>query len=282
MSRTGFDENLIMNTPIHFCTRRGFMVSIVVGMATAGAAPAQLERLEGDIRVQGSRATFSVETARPLDSVAWTMIQQYNWPVTFEESLSVYPGDWIDATRDSSSGGRAHSLHSEPFEFSYDLGPGGEAPEDPAAVLRTAVEKHHQLGLPGRYALVETADYLHIVPTARRDEAGEWQAERSPLDSVVTLDGRGRSPDAVLQELRALIGESAGYEIHRGFHPVFKGDPQPRVPDRFEHVTAREVLRTLIATSRQGRLWSLKNGLIRDESGTKHRSSVLNLRPYRR
>ncbi|MCY4428965.1 MAG: hypothetical protein OXC11_01035, partial [Rhodospirillales bacterium] len=128
-----------MNTPIHCCTRRRFMVSIVVGMAATGAAPAQLDQLAGDIRVQGSRATFSVETVRPLESVAWTMLQEYNWPVTFEESMTVYPGDRIDVTSNFTSGGRAYRLRSERFEFSYDLGPGGEAPEGPAAVLRAAL-----------------------------------------------------------------------------------------------------------------------------------------------
>ena len=271
-----------MKTATRFCTRRRFIGRVVAGMAVSKVGPAQLPRLAGNIRAVGSRATFFVDTARPLDSVAHTFVREYNWPITFEESLTVYPGDWIDVTRDSSSGGRAYGLRSERFEFSYDLGPDGAAPEDAATVLRAALETHHQLGLPGRYKLVENADYLHIVPVAHRDEAGEWQPEQSPLDSVVTLDGRGRTPDAVLEDLRALIGESAGHEIHRGYHPVFRGFPQPRVVARFEHAPAREVLRSLIGTSGQGRLWVLKYSLTQDRSGTKRVFCALSLIPYRR
>ena len=247
--------------------------SAAAGVATADLAPGQLA---GDIRVQGSRATFSDETVRPLESVVSTFVRDYNWPITFEESMTLHPGDWVDATRNFSLGIRVYLLRGGRLEFSYDLGPDGTAPEDPAAALRAALDAHHQAGLPGRYELVETADYLHIVPTAQRDEAGEWQPERSPLDNLVSLDGRGRTPDEVLIELRALISESVGYEIKRG-NTLFKGYPQPRVLEHFEKVTARDVLRSVIATSGQGRLWSLLRGLRQDASGVKRHSCVLNL-----
>ncbi|MCY4428964.1 MAG: hypothetical protein OXC11_01030 [Rhodospirillales bacterium] len=268
-----------MNTLNRSCTRRRLLGSVLTLMAAAELASAQVG---GDIRVQGSRATFSVEAGRPLYEVAHAVSREYNWPVTFEQSVTVYPGDWIDVTRNFSSGRRAYNLRGGRFEFSYDLGLGGAEPEDPPAVLRAALDAHHELGLPGRYELVETAEFLHIVPVARRDEAGEWQPERSPLDSLVSLEGRGRTPDAVLRELRMLISESAGIEILGGFHPVFKGFPEPRVLERYEHVRAREVLRSLISTSGQGRLWLFLCGLRQDSSGTKRNRCVLNLMPYRR
>ena len=268
-----------MTDPIQPLMRCLFTGSVAAVLVAAEIAPAQVL---GDIRVQDSSATFTVEAARPLSAFAHTLVREYNWPVTFEDSVTLYPGDWIDSTRSSPIGGQSHSHRGVRLEFSYDLGPEGTVPEDPAGVLEAALDAHHQAGLPGRYQLVETADYLHIVPTARRDETGRWQPERSALDSIVSLQGRGRTPDAVLMELRRLASASTGIEIHGGLADLFSGYPYPRVLDHLEQVTAREALRSLIATSGHGRLWHLLCGVRRDRSGTKHNSCLLHMFPYKR
>ena len=268
-----------MTDPIRSLTRRLFTGSVAAVLAAAEIAPAQIG---GDVRVQGTRATITVEAARPLRAVAHTLLREYNWPVTFEDSVTLHPGDWVDSTRSFSTGGQSHSHRGGRLEFSYDMGPEGAAPEDPAAVLDAALDAHHQAGLPGRYKLVKTSDYLHIVPTARRDESGGWQPERSALDSIVSLHGRGRTPDAVLLELRKLASASTGIEIHGGLADLFSGYPHPRVVDHFDHVTAREALRSLIATSGQGRLWHLLCEVQQDRSGTKHNSCFLHLFSYKR
>ena len=258
MNRAYYEGKPGMNTPIRSCTRHRLLGSVLVVMASAELASAQIG---GDIRVQGSRATFSVEAGRPLYEVAHALSREYNWPVTFEQSVTVYPGDWIDVTRNSSSGRRTFNLRGGQFEFDYDLGPGGAEPEDPAVVLRAALDAHHahhELRLPGRYELVETPEYLHIVPVARKDEAGEWQPERNPLDSLISLDGRGRTPDAVLKELRALISESAGVEVHGGFHPVFKGFPEPRGTHEPRYSGRGERETDLILRGAMARTWQLR------------------------
>ena len=269
----------IMTDPVRPLTRRLFTGSVAALLVAAKIAPAQTG---ADIRVQGTRATFTVEAARPLYTVALTLIREYNWPITYEESVTLYPADGVDSTRNSSIGGPPYSQLGGQLEFSFDLGPGSAAPEDPAAVLQTALDAHHQADLPGRYKLVETADYLHIVPTARRDETGMWQPERSALDHLVSLHGSGRTPDEVLRELRRLVSAHTGIEILGALVPLFSGYPYPRVLDHFEQVSAREVLRSLIATSRRGRLWHLLCAMRQDRSGTKHHSYFLHLMPYER
>ena len=266
-----------MTDPIRSSTRRLFTGSVAVVLAAAEIAPAQIG---GDIRVQGTRATLTVVAGRPLNEVTHTLIQEYNWPVTFEESGTVYPGDWVDVTRNFSFGGRSYLPRGGRLEFSYDLGPEGAAPEDPATMLRTALDAHHQSGLPGRYKLVETADYFHIVPTARRDERGRWKPEQSALDNIVSLHGRGRTPDAVRRELLMLVSAYAGIKVHPGNVLLFTGYPVPAVLGRFEHVTAREALRSLIAASGRGRLWMMRCGLQQDKSGRRSNYCVLSLIPY--
>ena len=269
----------IMTDPVRSLTRRLITCGVVALLAAAEIAPAQTGV---DIRVQGTRATVTVEAARPLHAVALTLTREYDWPVTFEESVTLYPADGVDSTRSSSIGGPPYPHLGRRLEFSYDLAPGGAAPEDPAAVLQTALDAHDQAGLPGRYNLVGTANYFHIVPTARRDETGSWEPERSALDLLVSLQGRGRTPDAVLRELRRLVSANTGIEIHGALVPLFSGYPYPRVLDHFEQVPAREVLRSLIATSMQGRLWHLLCAMRQDRSGTTHHSCFLHLMPYER
>ena len=269
----------IVTDPIRFLSCRLLVGSVAVVVAAAEIAPAQIG---GDISVQGTKATFSVVADRPLYALAHTLIREYKWPVTFEESVTLYPGDWVDVTRDFSIGGRSYSHRGGRLEFSYDLGPDGAAPEDPATVLQTALDAHHHAGLPGRYNLVETADYFHIVPTARRDETGRWEPERSALDHLVSLHGRGRTPDAVLRELRRLVSADTGIEIHGALVPLFSGYPYPSVLDHFEQVPAREVLRSLIMTSGRERLWHLLCAMRHDGSGTTHHSFFLHLMPFER
>ena len=264
-------------------TRRGFLRSVAGGAAGAGAALAQRDSPAGDISVQGRRATFSVDYGRLLESVAYTFIYRYGWRVTFEEALNVYSGDFVDVTltrpkQPITDSRRLYSPLGGYLEFSYDLGPDGRPPEDPAAVLQTALDAYHRGGFPGRYELRTVGEYFHIVPAARRDENGSWEPFQSPLDTVVTLDGRNRLPDEVLTELRRRMSQAAGHEIFRGFHPLAKGDLQPHIVDRFEGVKAREILRSLIVATGRQLLWALLCGVQQDKFGTKKYRCVLNIR----
>ena len=118
-------------------TRRWFLRSVAGGLAGSGVFSAQRDSPAGDIRVQGRRATFSVDRGRLLDSVAYTFAQQYGWPITFEEALTVYEGDLVDVTltrpkRPITDGRRLYSPLGGRLEFSYDLGPDARPPENPA------------------------------------------------------------------------------------------------------------------------------------------------------
>ena len=264
-------------------TRRWFLRSVAGGMASAGVASAQ----RGDIRVQGQRATFSFDGGRSLESVAYTFIHRYSWRVTFEEAPNVYPGDWLDVTftrnkRPPTDGRRLYNPSGGFLEFSYDLGPYGQAPEDPAEVLQTAIEAYHRGGFPGRYELVTVGEYFHIVPTARRDEGGVWEPIQSPLDTIVSLDGRGRITEEIMRELAQLMKQNVvGYRLWMPGNPFFhKGNatPPPRIVERFERVKAREVLRSLIAATGKSLIWYLMCGMRQDKSGTKRYSCALSLR----
>ena len=104
-----------MNDPIRSLTRNLFTGSVPAVMTAAEIAPAQTG---GDIRVQGTRTTLTVVAGPPLYEVTHTLIQEYNRPVTFEESVTVYPRDWVDVTRSFPFGRRSYSHRGGRLEFS--------------------------------------------------------------------------------------------------------------------------------------------------------------------
>jgi len=237
-------------------TRRRFFRTMVSGVAGARSAAAQPTSPAGTIRVQGWKATFEVDYGRLLESVAYTFIQTYGWRITFEEAPLVYAGDMVDMTKNFSSKRRSYDPRGGHLEFSYELGPGGRAPAEPAAVLRTAIEAYHRGGFPGRYKLLTVGEYLHIVPTATRNESGAWEAVQSPLDAVVSVDGGGRFPSSILADLVQAVQRASRYRILIGFEP-FSNGIQPRIEGRFERTKAREILRSLIQATRKPRIWYL-------------------------
>ena len=244
-------------------TRRWLLRSVTGGASGIRFAPAQRHPLEGDIHVQGRRATLSVHRGRLLQSVARTFIDRYGLRVTFEEALNVFQGDYIDVTRDFSYGYRVFRLRGGRLEFSYDLGSDGR-PGDPAGALRTAIAAYHRNGYPGRYELLTAGKYLHIVPTARQNEDGVWESVRSPLEAVVSLDGGDRFPSKVLDHLVELMTQASRYKTVVGMEPFYRGE-QPRIEERFEKTKAREILRSLIETAGKPRVWLLLYSGIRQD-----------------
>jgi hypothetical protein len=189
-----------------------------------------------------------------MESVAYTFIHQYGWRITFEEAPLRYSGDVVDVTRDFSLGTRAYNPRGGRLEFSYDLGT--NAKPDPEQVLRTAIEAYHRAGLPGRYEVIRAENYLHIVPTASANKDGVVEPVRSPFDVAVTVDGAGRFPEPVLNDLASSIQAASGYKIFVGQTPFLQGI-QPRIERRFENMQARAILRALIAATGEVRIWYL-------------------------
>jgi hypothetical protein len=217
---------------------------------------AQPDPPAGSIRVIGRNATFTVNSARPMQSVAYTFIQEYGWPVTFEEAPIAYAGEMVDATVNFSAGIRAYDPRGGRLEFSYRVAEDGKRPSDPLPVLIAAIEAYHQAGLPGRYEVASSRGYFHIVPTAHHNERGILQPVRSALDAIVTVGGGGRSVWPVFNDFVRAVERASGYRIGIGNSPFCRGD-QASIEQRFENVQGRVVLRALIGATGQLRPWLL-------------------------
>lgn len=217
---------------------------------------AQQDSPAGTIQVSGRDATFTVNSARPMQSVAYTFFQEYGWPVTFEEAPIAYTGDMVDVTVNFSAGIRAYDPRGGRLEFSYRLRQDGTPPEDPLAVLKAAIEAHYKAGLPGRYEVAPAGGYFHILPVAHSNERGVLVPVRSPLDAFVTVNGGRRPAWPVFNDWVRAVERASGYRIGIGSNPFYRGD-QPLIDQRFENVQSRAVLRALIHATGKLRPWFL-------------------------
>jgi len=197
-----------------------------------------------------------VDYGRPLESVVYTFVQEYGWPVTFEEAPIVYAGDMVDVTANFSVGIRAYNPRGGRLEFTYGLANDGAPPTDPLPVLKAAIDAHHRAGFPGRYEVAASEGYFHITPTAHHDERGVLEPVRSPLDALVTVDGGGRSAWPVFNDFTRAVEKASGYRVLIGHNPFYQGN-QPEIDQRFESVQARTVLKSLIRAAGKPRRWYL-------------------------
>lgn len=227
-----------------------------MAVATSATSFAFMQRSSpaGEIQVEGTRATFIVDYGRPMESVAYTLIQEYRWRITFEEAPLEYSGDVVDVTKDLSRGSRVFNPRGGHLEFSYELAPGGAPPPDPRPVLLSAIRAYHNANLPGRYELIVADGFYHIVPIARTSAEGILEAVRSPLEALVAIEGGNRHALLVFQDTLRAIESATGFRLRIGFHPFLRG-MQPQIQQRFDQVQARSVLRSLIAASGKSRIW---------------------------
>lgn len=234
--------------------RRQLLRGIGSGSVISRFLSAAADSPAGTITVQGRVATFSVDYGRPLESVVYTFIQEYGWTITFEEAPIMYSRDMVDVTRDFSLGIRVFDPRGGRLEFSFDLGPGGQPPQNPRLPVEAAIQAHHSAGFPGRYTVIDAQPYLHIVPVARADEGGVFEAIRSPLDEIVTIEAAARSPRQLLKELVQSLEQSSGYRVVVAGRPFSEGI-QPEVHNGFTRTQARAVLRALISATGKRRVW---------------------------
>jgi hypothetical protein len=237
-------------------TRRRFCYTLAANVVGAPLVLSQTTSPAGSIRAVGGTAIFTVDYVRPLESVVYTFVQEYGWPITFEEAPLLYSGDIVDVTRNFTLGRRALDPRGGRLEFSYQIGVDDAPPNDPAPVLRAAIEAYHRGGFPGQYELLSAEGYFHIVPTARANATGTPEPIQSPFDAVITIDGAGRPPELVVKELVQSVRSISGYQVVIGRTPFLPGE-QPPIDQRFENAGARAVLRSIIRATGRLRIWYL-------------------------
>ncbi len=76
--------------------------------------------------------------------------------------------------------------------------------EDPGQILASSLASYHQQTDGPRFAVITSRYGVHIIPTQKRDEGGNWVSVTSPLDAEVTVPVQERT---ATEHLVAILGQ---------------------------------------------------------------------------
>jgi hypothetical protein len=210
----------------------------------------------GRVERNGSQATLIVDSARPLDSAAITIAEQFGVPVNSEDPPYAYKDDVKDVTVDAWRQLHPSKLALIPkggrLEVQFASRPDG-SPEDMHGLLQTLVDRANEQ-FPFGYRLDVAGDSFSLVPTHTRDLLGHVVEITPLLDRRITIPLGNRTVAETVNLMTAQLSAQTGLQVSC-CHGVVAGIPWGMTRTDFEaqNETARSILRRLIASELQGR-----------------------------
>jgi hypothetical protein len=210
----------------------------------------------GRVEHNGSQATLIVDSARPLDSAAITIAEQFGVPVNSEDPPYAYKDDVKDVTVDAWRRLHPSKLALIPkggrLEVQFASRPDG-SPEDMHGLLQRLVDRANEQ-FPFRYRLDVAGDSFSLVPTHTRDLLGH-DVEITPLlDRRITIPLGNRTVAETVNLMTAQLSAQTGLQVSC-CQGVVAGIPwgMTRTDFQAQNEPARSVLRRLIASELRGR-----------------------------
>jgi hypothetical protein len=170
---------------------------------------------------------LSINDPRPLAEAARQLAEKLGTAISYEDVALIYSGDYARAL--DTEWGRKFSEHDDRFKTTNRIGSVGGAleihiPLDAAGkpivpvsqILRDLIEQHNARGNPGLFQLLTIDNSLVIVPTAKRDTAGAFMPEYSPLDAQISFPVARRSGAETLKVIIEAATSASGRTVHLG------------------------------------------------------------------
>jgi hypothetical protein len=190
----------------------------------------------------------SVGTGRPVAKAVEELVFRYGYVITYEDPRLTYKGDLrylpthgvvvpqggtLDLTLPSS-----HSISAETI----------------ASLLQQVMQAQTNTQQGGRFRVERDGALFHVLPTAARDQNGNWSAQTPLLDVPISLPLQDRDHAGTLYAVGKAIKAASGMSVDI---PTFGGidGPDPDHPRQYrlgaENERARDVLMralTLVGT----------------------------------
>lgn len=237
--------------------RRSFWLAITVcGVGIALVMSAFPERLLG--LQEPNRLVVAVDDPRPLAAAVTFLERRFGWTITYEDPRFEHTDDIEDVTakvrRDGDLSKKVLVPRGGALSLTY------ESSERLSAVdvLNRLLESYSQAGYPGRFAVVEAAGMLHVVPVQTRDRNGAESRQDSILASVVSLDERDRTDVEMIQEVLRQVEIRSKQTVRIGSIPQALMHRRSRAAANKE--MARSVLVRALARDEQRFSWQLLYG----------------------
>jgi hypothetical protein len=232
---------------------------LVTWFLTTAAVWAQDPEL-GHIDISSHEAVLTVDSGRPLDSVAKTLAQRYGIIVNSEDAEYLYSGDMKDVTaevvRTMRPGLRVFVPKGGHLEVRFPVKADG-SPQDLRGLLQAVIDAANAQ-FPFAYRLDVDGDAYTFIPTTTRDAQGRVIGLPALLDRKITIPLGTRS---IIEHARLMTD---ALSAQTGFHisccqSVIAGFPWGMDNIAFEarDEPARSVLLRLIRSVR-GRYYYLE------------------------
>jgi hypothetical protein len=199
---------------------RHVMIAMCLIAAFLGSASASAKT----ITVQG-------RTGRPVAEAVEELDKRYDWQITYEDPPYVYYGDLTDVT---DLGRPEVPLQSQsqldaarqPGANHRTIGPKGgsltftlpSADPDELGAVEALLKSYNESHLGFEFAVVRGAGLLHVVPRQARGLSGNLEPVKPVLDTLITIEPKERTSEALLEEIFKKISIATG--THAGIGTV--------------------------------------------------------------
>lgn len=237
------------------------VLAVTVTAQTSEQAAAHAMGLEAQGLVAGPGDT--IYTTRPVEALATLMERRYESPVTYEDPLWEFQGDF------------APDGNGVQFpKFLTFVGPAeltqARRPKLDAEVLGEALAAYHSQTDGPRHRIATSRLGLHLIPDQVRGVDGAFAAAGNPLDTVVNMSITLRSASQHLEDLCAEVSTAMGARIlvsaadANSFERVYapdrhgaEGSTDRKVAWGAQGISAREALINLLDPSAATLHWRL-------------------------
>lgn len=203
--------------PLLFCA-----VTLVICLAlTLGVAAKGKDEL--------TRASLSVNGARPVSLAAEMLEKSYGWVITYEDPPYVHESDLVDVTNevrrdlDKFKPGQAPRVlvpKGGELAFEFDVDPATEKPADPGTVLQQLLDAYAFAGHPGIFRLEKDGQRFQIIAAAVKNKDGVLVPHQSILDTPITVTAQKRNGVELVNAICAAISEASGTRVLLGGAPA--------------------------------------------------------------
>jgi hypothetical protein len=201
---------------------------------------------------QDQEIVRSINDPRPLAEAVRQLEERLGTAISYEDVAPVYSRDYARPL--DTDWGRKASEHDDRYRGTNRIELAGGAleihiPVDPAGkpmmpvsqVLWDLIEQHRARGNPGQFQLLTINDSLVIVPTEKRDTAGAFVPEYSPLDTQISFPVARRSGAETLKVITEAVSSASGRTVHVGQFGI-NLFAQTAIELGADHERARDVL----------------------------------------
>jgi hypothetical protein len=207
--------------------------------------------LAGPVVLPTGPWAITAKTTKPLLEVCRQLEGKYNWLITYEEAPVLNPSELHSAMAPTRL--PMQELNASPVLFNipevYD-----NSTTTKAAVLMSLIQKYNASGNRGNFKLIQSGDYLHVVPTSVMAANGAVQSFEPLLDTPVTFPVQKYSVGIVVSIVMNQVAQTRNVAILEGTIPnnLFA---QATVTEGANEVPARDVLARLSGEINQLPAW---------------------------